>query len=164
MERKKNASVVDGNATSKKGKNVVELVHAKKVYEIKGGTAVTALKDINITIKKGELISVRGPSGCGKSTLLNLIGALDVPSSGSVMIDGKDTKKMSSSELAQIRGSIGFVFQYFNLIPRLTAYQNVELPMIIQRKLESDATKKESDGTPSLSGISNSKEITIRYS
>ena len=101
--KKKNAFVVDGNATSKKGKNVVELVHAKKVYEIKGGTAVTALKDINITIKKGELISVRGPFGCGKSTLLNLIGGLDVPSSGSVMIDGKDTKKMSSSELARIR-------------------------------------------------------------
>ena len=87
--------------TGQRGKNVVELVHAKKVYEIKGGTAVTAFKDINITIKKGELNSVRGPSGCGKSTLLNLIGALDVPSSGSVMIDGKDTKKMSSSELAR---------------------------------------------------------------
>jgi len=112
---------------------VVETHELKKTY-MQGVVPVYALRGIDLSIEAGELVSIMGPSGSGKSTLLNLIGALDVPTDGKIIIDGQDTSQMSRNQLAELRTRIGFVFQYFNLIPRLTALQNVELGMMIQGK------------------------------
>lgn len=97
-----------------------------------GDETVHALQDINLSIGKGEYLSLMGPSGSGKSTLLNMLGLLDHPSSGLYELDGRDTTTLSDSELARVRGGkIGFVFQSFHLIPRLTALENVELPLML---------------------------------
>ncbi|HLC74998.1 MAG TPA: ABC transporter ATP-binding protein [Candidatus Nanoarchaeia archaeon] len=109
---------------------IIELKNVWKTY-LAGDVHVVATKNVNLTIKKGDYVVILGPSGSGKSTMMNLVGALDVPSKGEILLDGKDIGKMSESELAQLRGKkIGFVFQQFNLIPSLTAVQNVELPMM----------------------------------
>lgn len=97
-----------------------------------GNVPVDALCGVNLSIDSGEFIAILGPSGSGKSTLLNMIGGLDKPSKGIVKIDGEELTTMSDSKLAKIRLKIGFVFQFFNLIPRLNARENVELPMSIQ--------------------------------
>ena len=103
-----------------------------KTYHL-GKLAVPVLKDINISIKRGEFVAIMGPSGSGKTTLMNLIGLLDRPTHGKFFIDGVDTSSLSDMELARIRGKkIGFVFQTFNLIARFDALKNVELPMIYQ--------------------------------
>jgi len=103
-----------------------------KTYHL-GKLAVPVLKDINISIKRGEFVAIMGPSGSGKTTLMNLIGLLDRPTHGKFFIDGVDTSGLSDMELARIRGKkIGFVFQTFNLIARFDALKNVELPMIYQ--------------------------------
>lgn len=107
----------------------VELKDACKTYKL-GEIKVPAVCDVNLSIRKGEFVSIMGPSGSGKSTMLNLIGALDRPTKGHVFIDGKDISDMNANELAVVRGrKIGFVFQVFNLIPRLNALENVMLPM-----------------------------------
>ncbi len=109
--------------------HVVELVNVEKTYQL-GEIELNVLKRITVRIKKGEFVSIVGPSGSGKSTVLHLIGALDRPTKGKVLIDGKDISKLTDSELAVIRGrKIGFVFQTFNLIPRMSALENVMLPM-----------------------------------
>jgi len=98
-----------------------------------GDATIHAVEDANIGIKKGEFVAVIGPSGSGKSTLMHLLGALDLASSGSIFLDGRDIEELSESELAGIRGrKIGFVFQSFNLIPTLTALENIMLPMMFQ--------------------------------
>lgn len=103
-----------------------------KTYHL-GKLAVPVLKDINISIKRGEFVAIMGPSGSGKTTLMNLIGLLDRPTHGKFFIDGVDTSNLSDMQLARIRGKkIGFVFQTFNLIARFDALKNVELPMIYQ--------------------------------
>jgi len=103
-----------------------------KTYHL-GKLTVPVLKDINISIKRGEFVAIMGPSGSGKTTLMNLIGLLDRPTHGKFFIDGVDTSSLSDMELARIRGKkIGFVFQTFNLIARFDALKNVELPMIYQ--------------------------------
>jgi len=103
-----------------------------KTYQL-GKVKVPVLKDINISIKRGEFVAIMGPSGSGKTTLMNLIGLLDRPTRGKFFIDGVDTSALSDMELARIRGKkIGFVFQTFNLIARFDALKNVELPMIYQ--------------------------------
>ena len=108
---------------------VVKLENVKKIY-IMDEVEVPALRGITLEIRKGEFVSIMGPSGSGKSTIMHLIGCLDRPTSGRVFIDGKDVSKLSDDTLAKIRRKkIGFVFQQFNLIPRLTALENVELPM-----------------------------------
>ena len=97
-----------------------------------GGQAVYALNDINLRIASGEYVSIMGPSGSGKSTLLNIIGLLDRPDSGRYELDGRLVTDLSETEQAQIRREkIGFVFQSFHLIPRLTAAENIELPLIL---------------------------------
>jgi len=107
----------------------VKLEGAEKIYKI-GKVEVPALRGITLEIKRGEYAAIVGPSGSGKSTIMNLIGCLDKPTSGRVLIYGNDTKNMSEEKLAETRRKkIGFVFQQFNLIPRLTALENVELPM-----------------------------------
>ncbi|MDF1543570.1 MAG: ABC transporter ATP-binding protein [bacterium] len=96
-----------------------------------GKVDFTALKGIDLHIRKGELAAVIGPSGSGKSTLMNIVGCLDIPSSGEYMLEGSDVGQLSSNELAEIRNrKIGFVFQAFNLLPYATAYENVEVPLL----------------------------------
>ncbi|RMF90546.1 MAG: ABC transporter ATP-binding protein [Methanobacteriota archaeon] len=95
-----------------------------------GKVVVPVLKNINLEIERGEYVSIMGPSGSGKSTLMNLVGALDRPTEGRVLLKGKDISRLPDDRLATIRQRmVGFVFQQFNLIPRLTAMENVELPM-----------------------------------
>ncbi|MBN1134488.1 MAG: ABC transporter ATP-binding protein [Methanosarcinaceae archaeon] len=107
---------------------MIDVIGVNKSYRI-GNTEVPILQNINLTIKKGEFLAIMGPSGSGKSTLMNLIGCLDRPTNGRIIIRGKDINKISDNELAILRGcEIGFIFQKFNLIPRLSALQNVELP------------------------------------
>lgn len=104
-----------------------------KVYEI-GDTEVRALDHANMHIRKGEFVSVIGPSGSGKSTLMNIVGCLDLATEGQYFLDGQAIEAYSEKELAQIRNrKIGFIFQDFNLLSRMTAYENVELPLIYQR-------------------------------
>ena len=112
--------------------NVVMVENINKVYQL-GEMAVPVLTDVYLAIKKKEFVAIMGPSGSGKSSLLNLIGCLDRPSTGKIFIDDTDTSNLSDDELAKIRGrKIGFVFQNFNLLARLNALRNVELPMIYQ--------------------------------
>jgi putative ABC transport system ATP-binding protein len=109
---------------------VVEIANLKKTYML-GKVPVEALRGINLTVERGEFISILGPSGSGKSTLLNLIGALDKPTSGQLLIDGVDVSTLSDNQLTELRLKIGFIFQFFNLIPRFSARQNVELSLSI---------------------------------
>jgi putative ABC transport system ATP-binding protein len=131
-----------------------------------GGRPVHALNRIDLEIASGEYVSVMGPSGSGKSTLLNLLGCLDRPTSGSYVLDGQETSRMTEEELSRVRRyKIGFVFQFFHLVPRLTAAENVELPMVfaglepaerkakISRALESVGLAQRADHRPDqLSG------------
>ena len=104
-----------------------------KIYGT-GDTAVVALDHVDLDIEAGEFVAVMGPSGCGKSTLLNLIGGLDTPSEGSVVLDGRETASMSDNELTRLRRErIGFVFQFFNLIPVLSALENAALPLQLDK-------------------------------
>lgn len=107
----------------------VELRDVTKVYG--KGVRTPALRGVDLSIEKGEFTSIVGPSGSGKSTLLNIIGTLDVPTSGKVFIDGVDTSMLKDKELADLRNrKIGFVFQAFNLVPRMSSLMNVSLPLI----------------------------------
>jgi len=108
----------------------VQTVDVTKVYRV-GHNDYPALRGINIKIGKGEFVSIMGPSGSGKSTLLNLIGALDPPTSGKIIIDGINIRKLSEDQLALLRNrKLGFVYQSFNLIQRLNSVENVEMPLI----------------------------------
>ena len=109
---------------------VVEAIDLKKTYML-GKVPVDALRGLNLKVERGDFLSILGPSGSGKSTLLNLIGALDKPTSGKLLIDGVDVSTLNDNQLTDIRLKIGFVFQFFNLIPRFTAKDNVELSMSI---------------------------------
>jgi putative ABC transport system ATP-binding protein len=104
-----------------------------------GNLEIPSLSDVNLKIKKGEFLAIMCPSGSGKSTLVNLIGCLDRPTEGQVLVRGRDLNKMSDQELARLRGlEIGFVFQTFNLVPRLTAFENVLLPTFANSKTNID--------------------------
>ncbi|MGY6276817.1 ABC transporter ATP-binding protein [Methylomonas sp. MgM2] len=110
---------------------MIQLLNLHRYFQV-GEQTVHALNDINLSIERGEYVSVMGPSGSGKSTLLNIIALLDQPSSGRYLLNGKDVTQQSDDELARIRrDNIGFVFQFFHLIPRLTAAENIEMPMIL---------------------------------
>ncbi|RLG01818.1 MAG: macrolide ABC transporter ATP-binding protein [Thaumarchaeota archaeon] len=103
-----------------------------KIYKL-GTVEVAALRGLNIEIKRGEHLAMMGPSGSGKSTFLHLAGALDRPTRGRVLIEGRDPSKLNDGELSKLRNRyIGFVFQTFNLIPRLTALENVMLPLVVR--------------------------------
>jgi len=114
-------------------REVLKLENVSKTYEMGEGLLVRALRNVNLSIYEKEFTCILGPSGSGKSTLLHIMGLLDRPTEGKVYIDGKDTTKMSEEEQARIRGQkIGFVFQAYNLVPSLRAWENVALPLIIQ--------------------------------
>ena len=109
---------------------IIKLEEIKKDYYM-GSQAITVLKGITLDIFKNEYVALMGPSGSGKSTLMNILGCLDSPTGGRYILNGKDVSKMLDDELAEVRNSeIGFVFQQFNLLPRLTAAENVALPLI----------------------------------
>jgi putative ABC transport system ATP-binding protein len=108
---------------------MIKLESIFKTYPM-GKRELTVLKGINLEIKQGELVAIMGPSGSGKTTMLNLLGCLDVPTSGSYRLEGREVSRLGGRELAQLRGEkIGFIFQTFNLLSRLTALANVELGM-----------------------------------
>jgi putative ABC transport system ATP-binding protein len=111
---------------------VVQLDHVSKHYR-QGSTEVPALRDISLTIERGEFTALCGPSGSGKTTALNLIGALDAPSEGTIRVEGRDLGRLSRGALSELRRDrIGFVFQAYNLVPVLTAYENAEIVLALQ--------------------------------
>jgi putative ABC transport system ATP-binding protein len=108
-----------------------------------GSEVIEALKDVSISVTKGEYVAFMGPSGSGKSTLMNIIGCLDTPTSGRYVLNQKDVSDMSENELAEVRNKeIGFVFQTFNLLPRMTSLENVALPLIYAGFNKADRTEK----------------------
>jgi len=120
---------------------IVEAINVKKTYML-GKIPVEALRGVNLKVETGDFVSLLGPSGSGKSTMLNLIGALDKPTSGTLLVDGADIGKLSDNQLADLRRRIGFVFQFFNLIPRFTAIDNVELSMSIADMSKAERRKR----------------------
>ena len=111
---------------------IIQTINLHKTY-MQGGRPLNALKGINLEINPGEFTAIMGPSGSGKSTLLNMIGALDRPTKGNVIINGRDLSQLNDNQIADLRNTeIGFIFQFFNLIPRMDALGNVELPMVIR--------------------------------
>jgi putative ABC transport system ATP-binding protein len=109
----------------------IQLEHVSKAYRI-GAVETKALDDVNLSIAEGEFTALVGPSGSGKTTLLQLIGCLDKPDRGSVNIQGQDVTRLSANQRADLRRErIGFIFQFFALVPVLTAYENVELPLLL---------------------------------
>jgi putative ABC transport system ATP-binding protein len=109
---------------------VIEINTLTKIYKT-GKTDFKALNDVDLRIRKGDFVAIMGPSGSGKSTLMNIIGCLDRPTSGTIIIDGENTSTVNDNQLAIIRGrKIGFIFQKFNLMPSMTALKNVALPMV----------------------------------
>lgn len=120
---------------------VLRAENLAKTYII-GKIPVDALRGVNLTVEKGDFLSILGPSGSGKSTLLNMIGALDKPTSGILQINGVNVTALNDNELTNLRRNIGFVFQFFNLIPRFTALENVELPLSISEVNKSERKKR----------------------
>jgi putative ABC transport system ATP-binding protein len=123
---------------------IVEAVNLKKTYLL-GRVTVNALRGVDLRVESGDFLAVLGPSGSGKSTLLNLIGALDKPTDGKMLIEGVDVSTLNDDQLADLRRRIGFVFQFFNLIPRFTARENVELSMAIAGLTSSERRKRAED-------------------
>jgi len=110
--------------------DIIQLQGIRKNYYL-GKQVIEVLKGISLTIQKGEYVALMGPSGSGKSTLMNILGCLDTPTSGNYILNGQDVSKMIDNQLAEVRNKeIGFVFQQFNLLPRLTAAENVALPLV----------------------------------
>ncbi|MEJ5273717.1 MAG: ABC transporter ATP-binding protein [Spirochaetota bacterium] len=122
--------------------NVVELLSVKKVYML-DKTEVHALRGVNIAIKEGEFVCIAGPSGSGKTTILNLIGCIDKPTEGTVLIDNEDVSKFNDKKLTNYRlNKLGFIFQSFNLIPVLNVYENIEFPLLLQKNISKDERKE----------------------
>jgi putative ABC transport system ATP-binding protein len=109
---------------------IVEAINLKKTYLL-GKVPVNALRGVNLKVESGDFLAILGPSGSGKSTLLNLIGALDKPTEGKLLIEGVDVSTLNDNQLTDLRRRVGFVFQFFNLVPRFTARENIELSMSI---------------------------------
>ena len=123
----------------------VKLENVTKIYPL-GSSEVRALKGINLFIDDGEFTTVAGPSGCGKTTLLNLIGCMDVPTSGSVSVDGVEISTLKDRQLTRLRREkLGFIFQSFNLIPVLTCEQNIEFPLLLKDNLSAKERKHRVD-------------------
>jgi putative ABC transport system ATP-binding protein len=121
---------------------MIETKHISKIYKM-GEIDLEVIKDLNLSIGLGEFIAIVGPSGSGKSTLLNMLGGLDVPTSGEVIVDGINLTDLDTTALAHFRGEkVGFIFQSFNLIPVLSVYENIEYPLIMIQHLPPKERKK----------------------
>src|SRR3989304_6092087 len=121
---------------------VLKLENLSKSYAL-GKRSVQALSNLNLQVNKGEFVAIMGPSGSGKTTLLNVLGCLDKPTGGKVILDGVDVAKLPEKELCKIRrNKIGFIFQTFNLLPYLSAIENVELPMENTKNSKSERRKR----------------------
>ncbi|MCA9524492.1 MAG: ABC transporter ATP-binding protein [Myxococcales bacterium] len=130
---------------------MIRLTKINKTYDL-GAEKLRVLRDVDLTVEDGEMVAVIGPSGSGKSTLMNVIGCLDRPTSGEYWLDGKNIAKIGTNALAEIRNlKIGFVFQSFNLLPRSTALENVELPLVYSGLLR---TKKRAEEALDRVGLS----------
>jgi len=129
---------VDGRGDSK---SLIKVRGLNKTYS-RGGEQIQVLQGLNLDVDKGDFVAFMGPSGSGKTTLLNLLGGLDVPSAGSITVDGDEITHMSASKLTQWRARhVGFIFQMYNLIPVLTAFQNVELPLLLTKLSKAERRK-----------------------
>jgi putative ABC transport system ATP-binding protein len=147
VERPEELAVVpmEGNV-----RNIIELDDIVKIYR-RGVEELTVLQGISLHVETGDFVAIIGPSGSGKSTLMNTIGLLDIPSSGSYVLDGVSTSGLSDNQMAELRNQkIGFIFQQFNLLPRLTALENVELPMIYSGISKSERRQRALDMLESL--------------
>lgn len=134
--------------------NMVELRDVVKTYHLGEGIKVEALRGVNLKVERGELVSIQGPSGSGKTTLLNMMGGLDKPTSGKIVIDGRDITPLGEKRLARFRREkIGFIFQFFNLVPLLTALENVELPMLFSGKLSDKEIRERASDLLRLVGL-----------
>ncbi len=124
---------------------IIETVDVTKTY-MSGGRPLEVLKGVCLKVEPGEFMAIMGPSGSGKTTLLNMIGALDRPTSGKVYINGTDLSRLNDNQIADVRNTdIGFIFQFFNLIPRMDAQSNIELPMAIKGISRTQRKKKATD-------------------
>ena len=140
---------VDGRGNSK---SLIQVRGLTKTYR-RGGEEIHVLQRLNLDVDKGDFVAFMGPSGSGKTTLLNLLGGLDVPSAGSITVDGDEITHMSGSKLTHWRARhVGFIFQMYNLIPVLTAFQNVELPLLLT-KLSSSERRKHVETAMSVVGL-----------
>lgn len=124
---------------------MIQVSHLKKVYKV-GELDLEVIKDFSLEIKQGEFISLVGPSGSGKSTVLNMLGCLDTPTSGEIVIQGRGITGLNRTQMADFRGAnIGFIFQSFNLIPVLSVYENIEYPLIMIQNLPQNERKERID-------------------
>ena len=129
---------VDGPSVST---SLIQVRGLNKTYR-RGGENIQVLQGLNLDVDKGDFVAFMGPSGSGKTTLLNLLGGLDVPSAGSITVDGDEITHMSAGKLTEWRARhVGFIFQMYNLIPVLTAFQNVELPLLLTKLSAADRKK-----------------------
>jgi putative ABC transport system ATP-binding protein len=136
---------------------VLEAKNLAKTYET-GGPKVLGLRGVNISIERGEFVAIMGPSGCGKSTLLNLLAGLDRPTAGEVWLDGQRIDRLTETDLARLRRrKLGFVFQFFNLVPTLSAVENVELPLLLVGRRRREARQSANELMSDL-GISHKAE------
>ncbi|MBA3776528.1 MAG: ABC transporter ATP-binding protein [Betaproteobacteria bacterium] len=143
------------------GAAVVQLIDVQKTYRT-GEMEVRAVRGVSLEIQRGEFVALMGSSGSGKSTLMNMLGALDRPTAGRYLLDGVDVSKLSRDELADIRnGKLGFVFQSFNLLPRTTARENVELPLLYgKHQLTNRQLREKADRILSAVGLEGREDHT----
>ena len=141
--------------------SVIEAVNVNRMFR-NGKETAHVLKDINLTVEEGEFISIMGPSGGGKSTLLYLLGGLDMPSSGTVSLNGTDLATLKDKELCRMRGEdVGFVFQFYNLVPNLNVEDNISLPLMISGKSRSDY-KQRLEECLEIIGMTDKRRLTPR--
>ena len=141
--------------------DAIKVSNLKKSFKV-GKESVDVLKDINFTVEKGEFVSIMGPSGGGKSTLLYLLGGLDKPTSGTVEINGRDISTVKEKEMSKLRrNKIGFVFQFYNLVPNLSVEDNIMLPLILDGKKLKDY-KEKLDEILDIIGMKEKRKLTPR--
>jgi len=142
----------------------MNVIEAKKLNRsfVNGKEVAHVLKDIDLTVEEGEFVSIMGPSGGGKSTLLYLLGGLDMPSSGTVTVNGVDLSKLKDKELCKMRNEdVGFVFQFYNLVPNLNVEDNISLPLMISGKTRSEY-KDKLDECLKIIGMEDKRKLTPR--
>ncbi|MBU6141541.1 ABC transporter ATP-binding protein [Patescibacteria group bacterium] len=133
---------------------MIDVQNVEKTYQAGTTMAFRALKGVSFTIQDGEFVAIMGPSGSGKSTLMHILGALDTPTGGKYLLDGKDVSTLSDDELADIRkNKIGFVFQSFNLLPRTTVLRNVMLPLIYDDQIPAEERERRAKGSLHAAGL-----------